>query len=190
MIELIAKGPVRVTEDHDVDKQDGWDPIHGTVRTTRELEVTVDLEFPQGHVNLEGYAPSSPGVDYALAESIGRYVSDAVDPPSRGGGIRLVSDEWSVELAGEWFDWIQQAHRYQVERSDMSIVDCLRRFKSWEETSDRALDRAVVEADGATGLSTVEMGLMSDSDYERLSDVLNHIDGVRIPESYRPEQPV
>lgn len=190
MIELIASGPVEIVEDVDVNRQDGWDPIRGSVRTTRELEVTVDLEFPQGHVNLEGFAASSSGGSFAQ-EIIERYVGEAVDPPSRGGGIRVEPDRWDFELAGKWFDWVQAAHRYQVERPNMSIVGCLLLFKSWDETDDHDVEMAIQEARKASPLADVEVGEMSDESYQRLADGLRDhslmLDNF-IEDSYRPEQ--
>lgn len=145
MIELIASGPVHLANDTRVDRKDGHDRIRGRVTVSRELEVDLDLEFEQGHVNLEGYAPSY--VDWPLKEILGPYIRGALDAPDRE--IEIPGDEWDVDLRGEWWDWVQQAHRYQTERPERSLLDCLTLFSRWDEVDNRSIERAKGKLDPA-----------------------------------------
>lgn len=181
MIEVIAEGPVYVEQDERIDRQSGHDRIAGRVTTTQEREVKVDLEFPQGYVNLEGYAPSQ--VSWPIEEIFGRYIEFETNH------VRIETREWDVSIEGEWFDWIQQAHRYQTERPDRSIVGCLQYFGVWDETSARTLKTAVQNAREYAGeLADREMGQMDDDVYAELRRSLNEAEHVQIPESYTEEQ--
>lgn len=185
MIEIIAEGPIEIEiENPRIDRLDGWDPIVGRVDVIETRRARIDIELPQGHVNLEGYAPSAYGSGGAT-ESIGGFVRRAVDEPN----VRLVDDEWSVELAGEWFDWIQQADRYVVERPRMSIAAALSLFRSWDETSDRQLNKALDAVLNEIDDAEVPVRELDDDERDRMRSRLRGLGMyVDIPESYRPEQ--
>lgn len=187
MIELIASGPVRLVEDTDIRRRDGDDSIHGRVKVTRQVEVDIDLEFPQGHVNLEGFSPS--GGDLPVREMVIPYVRGAM--PDHGADIEHVSDdEWSVELWGEWWDWVQAAHRYQVERPRYSIVGILKFFRSWEETDSDTIELAISKVEQMTALASKPMKDLDDEAYDHLTGCLRFLDERlqgTIKNSYKPE---
>lgn len=174
MIELIATGPVESVEDERIRKTDGHDSIHGTVSITRRTEAEIDLEFSQGHVNLEGYAPSVYGDRAMPLGSVQYHIPEGFEP---------IADEWDVRLAGEWFDWVQQAHRYQTERPDRSLVGHLTLFSRWDETDGRSIDRALEEVEHIP-LSGKAPADMNDGEWDRLRRELNTLENVSIPESY------
>lgn len=174
MIELVAQGPVETSTDEKVRKKSGHDDIYGRVTTTTRETVEIDLEFPQGYVNLEGYAPSSHHCVDPLG-SVSAYVPDGSEP---------IADEWDVALYGEWFDWVQQAHRYVTERPDESIVSCLETFKNWDETDSDTIGRAIDVATFETELATRLTGDLDAPELELLRAELNDLENVQIPESY------
>lgn len=174
MIEIIARGPVRIRDDERIDYQSGWDTIHGRVTTVTEPVIEIDLEFDQGYVNLEGWSTQHFPID----EIYDRFLPD--------GTVEVPDREWDVEFRGEWWDWVQQAHRYQVERPGMTIADCLNIFRSWPETDDDVIDRALQEVNDVLGANT-PMGDLSDRQYARVTEDLAALhDSLRIPESYKP----
>ena len=177
MIEIEARGPIKTHEEHRVDKDDGHDRIVGRVTTAETTEVEIDFELPQGHVNIEGFAPSR--IDWPMREIFGRFIRDTVD-----GNFEIVDREWETELTGDYWDWIQQAHRYQTERPYKSLIDCLELFSGWEETNTHAIDEAILQVDEETDYGHTEMGEMSDESWDHFRYQLNQIYEVEIPESY------
>lgn len=164
MIELVARGPVSIRSETRIDRQDGHDSIYGRVTTSRYPVIEIDLEFEQGHVNLEGYSTQHSSVE----EALGGFLPDEVDSvPDRR--------EWDIEMWGEWWDWVQQAHRYQTERPHYSIIDCLDLFRGWPETDSDTLTRAIEEVSEGTELGDVEMSNLSDSDKTRLRGELRSL---------------
>lgn len=181
MIELIAEGPVEVCKDGRFGpRKDGHDTIAGRVELTRTSEVRVDVEFEQGHVNLEGYVPSH--VEWPVEECVGGFVSEAMDLPY--GMLEYEDREWTIELRGEWWDWIQQAHRYMTERPRLSVLDALRLFRGWNETDDDTLGDAIANAKRCS-MAQYEAGELTQDDWVDLRTELNHgFEHVSIPESY------
>lgn len=178
MIEINASGPVKTYENSRIDWMDGIDPIVGTIITAETTEVKVDLELPQGHVNLEGFAPSRH--DWTMRDVFGRYVRDTVD-----GHFELVESEWNVEIDGNYWDWIQQAHRYNTERPEKSLIDCLGLFLGWEETRNNAIEEAILQVHEETDYGSTESGELSSEERSLLRYQLNQIYEVTIPGSYR-----
>lgn len=179
MIELTAEGPVTVCKDGDFGpRKDGHDTVWGAVELTRKTHVDIVVEFEQGHVNLEGYAPSHVG--WPIDECIGGFVSEAMDLPY--GMLNYEDREWDVKLRASYEDWIQQAHRYMTERPNMSLLNALNRFQSWDETDDDTLELAKSEVAWA---DLSEYPPKSDVfDWDVLRVQLNELDHVEIPESY------
>lgn len=172
MIEIIAEGPVPiVTDDRRINRQDGHDRITGRSEVRDELTVFIDLELPQGHVNLEGFVLSPYSTN--PWEIVGRYVDIDDSCVDRD---RIDRRDWSVDLRGEWWDWIQQAHRYQTERPTESIVSCLELFRSWDETDTSTLDLAIKRVENSTDvreLAAIQMGELTDTEYGKLRRRLN-----------------
>lgn len=178
MIELIASGEIESRgTGSGIDCRDGHDPVCGSVSVTTRREVSVDVEFPQGHVNLEGYAPSAG--DRIAREAIGHWVEQSVDVAD----FEMVGSTWDVRLDGNWWDWVQQAHRYVVERPDLSLLGALNRFMQWDETDSRALDTAATKVP-TERVTATEVGDLPDDEWDELRTVLNGLGNVQIPESY------
>jgi len=142
MIEVIAKGPVEVKQSERVKRSDGRDMIRGRVTMTHESVALIDLELESGHVNLEAFAPSATA-DRRIGDTFFWYIDEL--ERQNGTTIEVVEKGWDVRLQGEWWDWIQAAARYQIERADMSLTGVLRLFKGWDETNDRQIKRAISE---------------------------------------------
>lgn len=183
MIELIATGTIEQIEDNRINRDDGHDSIYGRVSTIETIEVDIDLEFAQGHVNLEGYSPSA--YDRPIQECIGRFFYDQIDRPQQD--IRFVENTWEIKLQGENYDWIQQAHRYVTERPDMSIREALAYFKQWSETKTETIETAIEVVENQVEHATTEVGELSDTEWMELEESLNGLLNVSIPVSYANE---
>lgn len=184
MIELIASGPIEQIEDTKISRDDGHDSIYGRVSIIDRSTIEIDLEFEQGHVNLEGYAPSASS--WSVSECIGRFIREGID--DNLAQFELIDNDWTVELRGEIYDWIQQAHRYVTERPDMSIHSALGYFKTWDETKSSTIEsaRGIVERRVEHG--TKNVGELSNTEWVELEESLNGLTNVSIPESYSDEQ--
>lgn len=127
MVEINVRGPVEKRTRTDSGKyQDGSDTEYRSVQLVERAEVDICIEFPDGHVNLEGYSPARMGM--GLEEtSLYRYVPE--------GWAIVDQDDWDVSIDGTMREWVIQARRYIQERPDMSVEDALRAFEAWEETN-------------------------------------------------------
>lgn len=174
-------GTVTVAQSHKTDGYGGHDQYFTANTVKKTVEASASIEFPYGHVNIEGYVLSK-----YYNDEYDMLLSFCVDENPALEDWRILEDatDLSVELYGEWWDWIQQAHRYQTERPSKSILDCLSQFRSWEETNDDALHGAINRAKEATGLVKTDCRDLSDRDHETLRDALNDLENVEIPESY------
>jgi len=138
MLEITASGPIEQTEEYRNQGEDGRDPYQGSATLTRRPHLRCTLELPNGHVNLEGFAPSSyggtdPGWSLSrIARCSGHDLAESE--------ADAVADQWTVTIRGEWWDWLDAAHRYGDERPGETAYDHLTRFSRWDETETRTFE--------------------------------------------------
>lgn len=178
MIELYAEGPMVESHENGIDHYDGHDRITGTVTIEPTRDVQITLEFPHGHVNLESFAPSVGSA--SLKEIFGPYVEHTGMILHRQ---MFPSNEWSIWLLGEWYDWVQQAHRYMGDRERLSLQSALRKMGTWEETSSEDIAEAIERVDDVDA-SNAPLETLDDAEREKLREELNGLPEVDIPESY------
>jgi len=171
MIELRATGPVQFRVSNDFDYEDGHDRIVGNAEFDRTSDAVVEVEFTNGHVNLEAFVPSNIGEP--VLTCLEQFVSDLPFSENTTEWF-LLEEQWDVVLYGEWRDWIQQADRWISERPDRSLVSALERFKRWDETKTTTLETAIVKLDYVDGAET-PIGELTTGEYAGMCVQLNEL---------------
>lgn len=163
MIEVTLTGTVYVAESHRHDPPESADwSLTSTVAQTVDIEAT--KEFPDGYVNLEGYALSG----YAGVRTEDILHSFRLSENPALGGKEIVPDGTEVEVVmrGDWWDWAQQAVKYATERPSKSVAGCLSLFETWDETGS-GVEQALDRLDGVPHFRD-EVGDLSDTEWNRM----------------------
>lgn len=140
MIEIHVKCTVTETDEHTDSGTDGPADYHNSVVVSRDVNVEARKEFPDGYVNLEGYAYET----YSVGKR--RIISDfgLDDHPAFCGDRRRLSVEGAqVAISGESGDWLHQSLLYMTERPSLSLVETVQNFSRWHETVGRSLRTAL-----------------------------------------------
>lgn len=122
-VEYTATGNLRHS-DYTEDRFDGRDRKKTAVEITQEVEIRVKIEFPGGHVNLEGFT-TDLCPDFVFEDLQHTYTPDSVEVEARSVEARIYGNER---------EWVTAARRYIAERPNMDAVDALSKFQSWGDT--------------------------------------------------------
>ena len=129
---------------------DAADPRFTTVQVAEDVSIQVEIELPNGHVNLDAYsirtAPDHVAED--VQHTVGKHVDDRIEVDA--GTIESTID-------GSADAWVRAARRWITERVEEGdthreeVRSALDRFDSWDDT--QGVKSAILQLDEYDDLS-------------------------------------
>jgi len=123
----------------DQTRKDNGDPVITSLQVTHDVKVEVEIEMPDGHVNLEAYAPAR--APDSVAERIQHdHTAEHIEVDTS----TIETNMWATSD-----QWVRVARRWISERPDHDVTSALQVFRGWDCTDSGVLDTAIetVEAD-------------------------------------------
>lgn len=170
MVEILLTGSATVVRDHTSRGENGKAEYAIENRIETDIDITARKEYPDGYVNLEGYVLSE---HWATTEDLLRSFDIEANPAFEGWTIDTDSADVEVSMHGGPAVWLQQAVCYVSERPNLSIMEALQRFASWDETADGGVERAIQKIE-STLHANDPVGGLTDDEYRSLVSAVHN----------------